>query len=277
VKKGSIGFIGLGNMAGAIITGLRLSEAYRDTVIHGTDHNASKREDYRSRCNVAVLPDAGSVAKESELLVLAIKPQGLDALLAEIGKDIGERKLVVSLAAGKRLSFYEQRLGRRIPLVTAIPNVNAKIGLSSTALCKNDAVTPEQMKKAVALFEAVGGVAVLPEDKLAAYSAISGAGPAFAYLFADALASAGLKAGLARRDALQAACEMLEGSARMILASGEHPRALADQVTSPGGTTIEGMHTLAKLGFEHAVHEAVQAVIRKNQWLAEQAQVEKAE
>lgn len=277
MKKDSIGFIGLGNMAGAIITGLRQSEAFRNAVILGTDHNAYKQEEVQASCGVVVLPDAKAVAMESEVLVLAVKPQGLDALLAEIGEIFFEGQLVISLAAGRPLSYYEQRLGRPVPLVTAIPNMNAKIGLSATALCKNSLVTPAMMEKAVSLFEAVGGVAVLPEDKLPAYSAISGAGPAFVYLFLDALASAGLKAGLSRRDALLAACRMLEGSARMVVLSGEHPRALIDQVTSPGGTTIEGMHTLTKLGFEHAVHEAVQAVIRKNQWLAEQVQTKKTE
>ena len=122
-----------------------------------------------------------------------------------------------------------------------------------------------KLQTAAAIFDAVGSVSVLPESRLSAFSAIAGAGPAFAYAFIDALATAGIQAGLPRPLAQQAACAMLLGSAKLVMESGEHPRALIDQVTSPGGTTIEGMHKLAELGFEHAVHEAVRAVMEKEE------------
>ena len=152
----------------------------------------------------------------------------------------------------------------KTPLIRAMPNINARAGASVTALCPNPWVTEGMLETARALFATVGSVTLLEEDKLAAFSAIAGAGPAFAYLFVDALASAGIQAGLPRALAQETACLMLEGSARLVLHSGEHPRALVDQVTSPGGTTIEGTQQLARLGFEHAVQAAVRAVIEKD-------------
>ena len=261
----TIGFIGLGNMSGAIIKGLRRKEAFSDTVIYGFDRNENKRDDFREHCGVAVLGSAQEVAKNAGILVLGIKPQGLDALLEGIRENLNPDQLVVSLAAGKTLDYYAQKLGEGMPVVQSMPNINAKAGASCTALCGNSRVSVDMMGQAEAIFAAIGSVTQLPEEKLSAFTAIAGAGPAFAYLFIDALATAGIKAGLPRRLAQQAACEMVEGSARLVAHGGEHPRALIDQVTSPGGTTIEGMHKLAELGFEHAVHEAVRAVIDKNQ------------
>jgi pyrroline-5-carboxylate reductase len=259
-----IGFIGLGNMAGAIIRGLRKTEAFIHTDISGFDHNDYKGKALNEEYGIRILPNAGEVAKACDVLLLAVKPQGMGMLLEELKGRISEKHLLISLAAGKTLNYYAGFLGELVPLVLAMPNINAKVGASCTALCANQEVTPKMMEQAAALFGAIGSVTVLPEEKLPVFSAIAGAGPAFAYLFIDALTSAGIKAGLPRRIVQQAACEMLEGSARLVQQSGEHPRSLIDQVTSPGGTTIEGMHKLAEFGFEHAVHEAVNAVIEKN-------------
>lgn len=263
----SIGFVGLGNMAGAIIKGLRAKPAYQNTPILGCDRNPPKQKHFKDAFQVQILAEPKQVAGACQILVLAIKPQGLDALMEDIKDSLRPGQLLISLAAGRSLASYAAKLGAWVPVVQAMPNINAKVGLSVTALCSNKAVNQEQLQQAEALFEAVGSVRVVPENKVAAYSAIAGAGPAFACLFIDALASAGIQAGLTRSQAEQAACQMLLGSAQMVLSSGEHPRALIDQVTSPGGTTIEGMHQLAKLGFEHAIHEAVKAVIEKNERL----------
>lgn len=263
----SIGFIGLGNMAGAIIKGLRASTDFANTVIIGFDHNQSKLEHFATKYQVQGKADASHVAAGCDILVLAIKPQGLDDLLPQIKGSIHPGQLLISLAAGRSLGFYAGFLSNQVPLVQAMPNINAKVGLSATALCANDAVSDQQLEQAKQLFSAIGSVTVLPESKLPAFSAIAGAGPAFAYLFIDALASAGIQAGLTRSQAQEAACAMLLGSTRLVMDTGEHPMALVDQVTSPGGTTIQGIHQLKKLGFEHAVHQAVLAVIEKNERL----------
>lgn len=260
----TIGFIGLGNMAGAIIRGLRKSETFAHTPILGSDLDQSKLGTFRDEYNVRIMQDAVATALEADMLVLAVKPQGLDALLPQIKPVLRAAQLILTIAAGKSLRYYAEKIGENIPVVQIMPNVNAKVGASVSALCANKWVTEKMMEQAKAIFSAVGTVNVLPEHLIGAFSAIGGAAPAFVYLFIDALASAGIKAGMPRALAEKIAAEMVEGSARLVLSSNEHPRALVDQVTSPGGTTIEGVHKLAALGFEHAVHEAVKSVIDKN-------------
>lgn len=263
MTKGSVGFIGLGNMAGAIIKGLRSSARYMDTPILGFDRNAHKREAFAADFSVDIKKDACEVAAGCELLVLAIKPQGFEDLLEQIAPCRLAGQLVISLAAGKPLSYLTERLGPHTALLRAMPNVAAQVRASMTALSHNEQVSQAQLEAGSALFDAVGSVVVVEESKLSAFTAIAGAGPAFAFAFIDALSTAGVRAGLPRALAQQAACAMLFGSATLVSETGQHPRALIDQVTSPGGTTIEGMHALARLGFEHAVQEAVAAVIEK--------------
>ena len=263
MTKEGIAFIGLGNMAKAIISGLRGSHSFSETPIAGYDRNRDKQVHFENAYQVHVAENACDAASGCSVLVLAVKPHQMAALLAEIAPCL-KQQLVISLAAGKPLAFYEGILCSEVALVRAMPNINARVAASMTGLCANRQVSENQLDKAVRLFDAIGSVAVLPEEQLAAFSAIAGAGPAFAYAFIDALASAGLQAGLPRELAQRAACAMLFGSAKMVAETGEHPRALMDQVTSPGGTTIEGLHQLAAHGFEHGVHAAVRAVIAKN-------------
>ena len=269
MKDIKIGFIGLGNMAGAIIKGLRNSRQFAITDIIGYDRNPHKQEAYLKDYEVQIAQDACNVAASCSVLILAIKPQGMDELMSLIKPCLKTDQLVISLAAGKTLDYFSTSLGNKVPLVRAMPNINARVGASMTALCHNVLASEKQLEAATAIFDAIGSVIDLPESKLPAFSAIAGAGPAFAYAFIDALATAGIRAGLPRNLAQQAACAMLFGSAKLVTESGEHPRALIDQVTSPGGTTIEGMHKLAELGFEHAVHAAVNAVIDKEQKMAQ--------
>lgn len=260
----AIGFIGLGNMAGAIIKGMRADEAFKTAQIIGCDLDPEKGEYFRGHYGVQVLEGAAQVAQEADVLVLAVKPQGIAELLGQIKNKLAEDRLIISIIAGKTLRFYAEHAGSGLPVVRAMPNINAKARASATALCGNAHVSDAMMKSAEGIFSSVGTVIPLTEDKLSAFSAVAGAGPAFVYLFIDALTTAGIRYGMPRAHAQQAACDMVLGSAKLVRETGEHPRALIDQVTSPGGTTIEGMHKLTELGFEHAVHMAVQAVIEKD-------------
>ncbi|MBQ1264757.1 MAG: pyrroline-5-carboxylate reductase, partial [Oscillospiraceae bacterium] len=153
-------------------------------------------------------------------------------------------------------------------LVRVMPNINARVQSSVSAICPNEAATQEQTDIVRAMFETVGGVWQLSEQHFPAFAAIGGASGAFVYLYIDALASAGVKAGLPRDLAQEIACHTVLGSAKLQLASEEHPVRLCDQVCSPGGTTIEGVHMLKKLGFESAVQQAIAAIIEKDHKLA---------
>ncbi|MGI6688504.1 MAG: pyrroline-5-carboxylate reductase [Christensenellales bacterium] len=262
-----IGFIGLGNMARAIIAGMRGNDSFRNTPILGSDHNEGKRLELGERWGVTILEDDISVARQADLLVLAVKPQALPVLFERIVPVRKPGQCALSLAAGKPLSWLAEALGVEASLIRAMPNVAARVGGSVTALCANDRATEAQKALTTDMFSAVGQAVWMTEERMKAFSTLTGAAPAFTFLYLEALASAGLKAGLPKKIALEAAAHMMMGAAKLALETGEHPASLIDQVTSPGGTTIEGMHTLKALGFEHAVHEAVKAVMEKEQKL----------
>lgn len=263
----TIGFLGLGNMAGAVLRGMIKSGQFKGDRLLGYDRHPEKCQAMQQECGLEVASGVEELTHDSQVLLLCIKPKGLPDLLSGVGPLLQADQTVISLAAGKPLRFYEQYLTHKPQLLRAIPNINARVGQSQTALCASENALEESRQIALKIFSAIGAAVFLEEALLPAYTALSGAGPAFACLFIDALTSAGIKAGLSRPMAQQAACRMLAGSAELVLQSGEHPRALVDQVTSPGGTTIEGVHALSEHGFEHAVQQAIQAVIDKDQRL----------
>lgn len=263
------GFIGLGNMAGAILEGMHKSGRFLAETLAGYDVDGKKTHALAASVGLTPLASGQAVARRADVLVLAVKPQQAEQVLESIRGDIRPGALVVTILAGKPLAYYDTRLNENTPVVRALPNLNALAGHATTALCGNAHVTGEQMALATAMFDAVGMVSVIPEAQARAFSALAGAAPAFVYQFIDALSTAGVKAGFPRDQAQAMAADMVMGSAALVKSSRQHPAQLIDRVCSPGGTTIEGMHALKALGFEHAVHAAVDAVMEKDRKLSE--------
>jgi pyrroline-5-carboxylate reductase len=262
------GFIGLGTMAGAIIRGLAGSAAHRDDLLCG--YNRSEGKTLALQKEVGLLPckNAAQVVAESDVVVLAVKPQVMPTVLPEIHDAGIEKKLLVTIAAGLELSWYEDRLPKNTAVVRVMPNINAQVRAAYSALCAGTAVREGQIEIVEDLFRTVGKTCRLPESSLAAFTSISGSSGAFAFLYMDALADAGVRAGLSKDFALELAISATMGSAKLLEETKKHPAELCNMVCSPGGTTIEGVMTLKELGFESAVHEAVQAMIDKNNQLA---------
>ena len=261
------GFIGLGNMASAIIRGMIASELCAPGDIYGYE---IRPEAARLLCKATSIPLCDTLEQTvaaADVLILAVKPQVLGSVLHDLKAFALQDKLIISIAAGKDLAFLGEGLGAQASIVRVMPNINAKVGASTSAFTANAQVTEEQKRTVEALFAAIGTVMELPETLFPVFSAIAGAAPAFCYMYIDALARAGVKGGMQRAQALEAAASTVLGSARMILESSEHPFTLIDQVTSPGGTTIEGICTLQRLGFESAVHQAIEAVVQKDKSL----------
>ena len=256
------GFIGLGNMASAIIRGMAVHESFQNAAILGHDHHPEKAQTRP----LQFCPDLGSLTRQADVLLLCVKPHALEALLKDVRPLLRTGCLIASVAAGKTLSWYEERLPG-FPIVRVMPNINAGVNAATTAICGGRLATEEHMALVKGIFDAVGSTYTLEEKHFSAFSAIAGASPAYTYLYIDALASAGVKAGLPKATALSIAADTVLGSAKMLRAAGEHPVALADRVCSPGGTTIEGLHRLRAMGFESAVYEAIDAVIRKDRSL----------
>ena len=255
-------FIGLGNMASAILRGMQASQEYASAERFGFDRHPEKADDLP----VIYCPTLEELAGHADVLLLCVKPHSLDDLLERLRPLLKKDCIVASVAAGKPISWYEERLPE-FPFVRAMPNVNAGVNAGVTAICGGSLSSPEQVELVRKIFDAVGRTYVLGEKHFSAFSAIAGAAPAYTYLYMDALASAGVKAGLPKATALAIAADMVLGSALLLQKTGDHPAALADKVCSPGGTTIEGLHRLRALGFENSIYEAIAAVIAKDKAL----------
>lgn len=258
-------FIGLGNMASAILSGMKENGTFDADEIYGYNRSEEKTTALAEKVGLIPCASAREAAEASDVIVLAVKPQMLTGVLPQISPAAEGGRLVITIAAGKDTDFYSSYLGYRIPVVRAMPNINARVGASITAVCGNGKATREHVATAKKVFSTVGAVVEIPESQFPAFGAIGGASVAFAYTYMDALASAGVKAGFSRSLAMEIATATVFGSAHLLRETGEHPMNLVDQVCSPGGTTIEGMHVLKMLGFESAIHQAVEAVIQKDE------------
>lgn len=261
------GFIGLGNMAGAILRGMHASGAFASDMLCGYNRSEGKTRALQSEIGLVPCASAAEVAQKADVVVLAVKPQMLPEVLPQLAPALRAEQLVLSIAAGKPTAYYEAAFDAPVPVVRVMPNINAKVRAATSAICPGKYATAAHVDIAKAIFSAVGAVFEIPEAQFPAFGAIGGASGAFVHLYIDALASAGVKAGFSRPLAQEIACQVVLGSAKLTAESGEHPIALLDQVCSPGGTTIEGVHTLKRLGFESAVQQAIDAVIEKDKKL----------
>lgn len=264
------GFIGAGNMAGAIIKGMTIgTKSYDGKDITITSKTVTSAAKLAEVCGANAVTTAAEVVAASDVLVLAVKPHVLAAVVPALKEEIAAKSpLVVSIAAGKTLDYLAGLLPKGTPIVRVMPNINAKIGASTSGLCANEMVTEEQKAIAKGMFQTIGTVAEVEESQFDIFSVIGGAAPAFAYMYMDALARAAVKAGMPKKQALEITAATVLGSAKMVLESGEHPWALVDQVCSPGGTTIEGVTALQANGLESMLVKAFDAVLEKDKNIA---------
>lgn len=260
------GFIGLGNMATAIIKGMvKNSIAAEDILCY--NRTAAKADALAAELGVISKASIGELAECADAIILATTPQSFPEVIPQLKPSLKANKPVISIAAGRDIAYLKENLGEDIPVIRVMPNVNAKVCASTTCFTPSKDVTQEQKDIVRKIFGAVGSVIELSEDEFVAFKAIAGCGVAFVYMYIDAVARAGVKYGLSKQKALSIAASTVMGSAKLVDESGEHPFALIDQVTTPGGTTIEGILSLQANGFEHAIHEAMKAVIEKDKQL----------
>ena len=259
-------FIGTGNMAGAIIKGLTLGKNPIDgkNISAISKTNISAKE-LAKECGIVVCDNYTEAVSNSDVIILGVKPHILSEVVPLIKDTIQkENPLVISLAAGKTTEYIESLLGENAKIARVMPNINAVVGCSVSGLCGNKNTTADDIKKVREIFETIGSVIEIPEDKFGVFSAVAGASPAFAYIYIDSLARAGVKHGLTKKQALEIAANAVLGSAKMVIESNEHPWALVDRVCSPAGTTIEGVSSLLKDGFESDIISAIDAVVDKD-------------
>lgn len=262
-----IGFIGLGNMASAIIDGILKSGKTDATNIFGSDNFEGARVRAKERFGIQVSDSNVTVANNVDVLFLAVKPQFLDGVLQEISSAVTNDKLVICMAAGKTLSWLEERFMAGTKVVRIMPNTSAIVGESCTAVCQGSSATEEDINLAEQLCQSFGSTYVVNENLMDVFGAIGGASPAFAFLYMEALADGAVANGMPRQMAYEIAAQATMGAAKLMKESKKHPGELKDMVCSPGGTTIEGVSALEKNGLRAGVIEAIRACVEKSRKL----------
>jgi pyrroline-5-carboxylate reductase len=248
-----IGFLGAGNMGGAIAKAVKKAGEY-EILLCDTDGEKARLLAQEIGAKAASLEDLSG----ADVIFLAVKPQVLPFALRKLLPLVKGAPLYVSMAAGVPLAILTETV-RSEKVIRIMPNTPVSVGLGMTVYAKGKAVSKADEEAFLAVMQKSGVVLPLPEDKIDAASAVSGCGPAFACLFAEALADGGVAEGLPRDTALQLAAQTVLGAAAMVLETGVHPAVLKDQVTSPGGTTIRGLEKLAERGFAGTVLQAVRS------------------
>lgn len=261
-----IAFIGGGNMAEAIIRGL-LATGMAPETISVAEPLESRKLFLADRYKVATSSDNASVAAGANVIVLAVKPQVAAGVLAQLSGTMGSSTLVISIMAGVSCAAIEAALPQGIRVVRVMPNTPALVMEGTSALCRGSLATDDDLTLSEALFAQVGTTCRVEEKLLDAVTGLSGSGPAYVLAFLEALADGGVKNGLGRDAALSLAAQTLLGTARLYLETGEHPASLRDKVTSPGGTTIAGLHALEKGCFRGTVISAVDAAVARSKEL----------
>lgn len=260
----TFGFIGTGNMGGALARAARRRlEGGQLLLANRTEAKAAALAKELS----ASLSNNRSVAGNADYIFLGVKPQMMGDLLAEIGPALAERKsrfILVTMAAGLAIADICRLAGGDYPVLRIMPNTPCSIGEGMVLYTRGPGVTEEEERAFLEAMAGAGRFAPVPEKLMDAGSAVAGCGPAFVDLFVEALADGGVACGLPRAQALEFAAQMVLGSARLILESGKHPGELKDAVCSPGGTTIQGVRKLEEAGFRGAVMDAVIAAWEKN-------------
>lgn len=261
-----IGFLGGGMMAEALIKGILQGGLVAAEQIYVVDPVAERRELLQKSYKINASAEYGPVLA-ADIIILAVKPQSMDALLADCRGDIDSNNLLISIAAGITLSFIEDRLAKECRVIRVMPNTPALVLEGASALSGGQNVSAEDMNLASTIFNAIGLALVMPEAALDGVTGLSGSGPAYVFSFLEAMIDGGLKVGLPREAAEKLAQQTILGSMKLAMSRQDHPAQLKAMVTSPGGTTIAGLHELERGGFRVAIMDAIEAATRRSQEL----------
>ena len=269
LKNRQVGFVGAGNMGEALIKGLLNGHLCRPEQIMCSDIRPERLKTIKEAYGVKTTSSNSDVVKHSDIVILAVKPQILKQVVVDIGKYFEPSKLVISIAAGVAMESIEYCAKQELKLIRVMPNICVSVGEGISAIAAGKHATKEDLSVAKAIFDSAGKSLFIEEYLLDAVTGLSGSGPAYIFLIIDALADAGVKVGLARSDALLLASQTVLGSAKMLIETGEHPGRLKDSVTSPGGTSIAGLHALEEGGVRTTLIKAVEVATQRSKVLGE--------
>ena len=260
-----IGFIGVGNMGGAILKGALSKQFIQPNDVFIYDVNSELCMQWQQNERVNVAESNADLASKCDWIVLAVKPVFLASVWEQIRPVLNENKKIISIAAGWSIEMLTKAMGESgAKLLRVMPNTPALVGEGVLALCEETTLDPADFVWAQKLFATLGVVQIVPERLMDAVIAVSGSSPAYVFMFIDAMADAAVKLGMSRKQAIQSAAQAVMGSAKMVLETGLHPAVLKDQVCSPGGTTIEAVQTLEENGMRGAIIKAMCACAEKS-------------
>lgn len=262
-----IGFLGGGKMAEAMIKGLIRSKISRPDRILVSDIRKDRLKELSRKYRILMAEDNKRLVRESDIVILAIKPQVIFEIIEEIKSVVNKDKLFISIVAGVRTTSIQKGFGKKIRLIRTMPNTPAIVQAGITAIAKPQSCDEGVFGLATELFSSIGEIVIVNEELLDAVTGLSGSGPAYIFLIIEALSDAGVKMGLSRDVATLLAAQTIFGSAKLLLETKEHPGKLKDMVTSPGGTTIAGIHVLEKSNVRAAIIDAVEAATRRSKEL----------
>ena len=263
-----IAILGAGNMGSALMKGIIHAKLTPPKKIIASDVNLTKLQTLAAEWKVRTTPDIKEAVREADILLLCVKPQTLSQVLEMVKESIRPNHLVISIVAGMRIAFIQQMLGMNLGIVRAMPNIAATVDEGAAAVAFGKHVTVDQQKIATSIFEAVGEIVVVAEDQLDAVTGLSGSGPAYIYMVIEALIDGGVKMGLSRDISTKLAIQTVLGSAKLAKSSGLHPAILRDQVTTPGGTTINAIHELESHGLRSMLIDAVATATHRSEELS---------
>lgn len=252
-----LGFVGTGNMAGAIMGGIIRAGLIPPEEIIGSDVSEAGRAKVRQAYGIPVTDQNREVAEQAEILFLSVKPQFYAAVIEEVKDMIREEQIVITIAPGKTLQWLEAQFGKQVKIVRTMPNTPAMAGEGMTAVCPNAYVSEEELNAVLRILNTFGKTEVVAEHLIDAVVSVSGSSPAYVFLMIEAMADAAVAEGMPRQQAYKFAAQAVYGSAKMVLETGKHPGELKDMVCSPAGTTIEAVRVLEERGFRSALMEAM--------------------
>lgn len=264
-----IGFIGAGKMAEALARGIVGAGIVQAPDVLASDPSEERRRLFGQEIGATVVEANTALMAAAEVVVLAVKPQVLPAVVEEIAPSVRPEHLIVSIAPGITLAWLHERLGTG-RLVRVMPNTPALVGEGAAAFCRGPGADDSDAALVEQMLSAVGLCVEVEEDRMDAVTGLSGSGPAYVYTVVEALSDGGVKMGLPRAVAMRLAAQTVLGAARMVLETGREPGELRDQVTTPGGTTIEGLRALENAGVRKAFIDAVEAATLKSKKLGEE-------
>jgi pyrroline-5-carboxylate reductase len=270
LKNKIIAIIGTGNMGDALVSGLIGSGSSKPKNIICSDVRKDKLDQIKSRYKVRTTTSNLKAVSEADIVIYAVKPQLMAAVLNETGNKLDMSKLVISIAAGVPLAAMESCIEKDMRLIRAMPNIAAAVKEAATAIAAGEHATKEDVELTMQIFNSIGRCIFLKENYLMdAITGLSGSGPAYIFLIVDALADAGVKMGLSRQDSLFLAAQTILGAAKLLIETQEHPGQLKDKVTSPGGTAIAGLATLEGGGLRTTLINAVEAATNRSKELGD--------